>query len=538
MLKRAIALIIAVALSLSFASCNEETPVSEVESTTTITTKTPTGVGVIKLAFCANDSLDPYSATSKVNRQLSSLMFDSLFKLDNELNPQNCLAQDIEISGKTCTVTVKSARFSDGSSVSGSDIVYSFNVAKSTENSVYPTQLSNISSANASGRTVTFALKNYDINFANILDFPIIKEGSRNRKDSDNRELPPIGCGRYVYASKNGDGFLEPNKGYYSDVPENSVELMNIPDNESWKYAIRSGEIDIYYSGENTSDLPSFSGGTSQIKHTDFVYLSVSDYSEKLADINVKSAIYDVIDRLQITEKAFYTYAYPSVDIYPNTVKFAGGVKSGLSPSGNSETAVDYFSKAGFSSKNEQGIYFDKSGNLFSLNLIYSKSVASHKSTATVISEQLRKFGISVELIELDSASYAKRVDSGNYDLSLCEIKLNKNFDLSPLFELENLIEETTTTTTTKPTKADGETQKNEKVIFNSGCTQAVKDAYNNYISSKTDINTFIEIYNQNLPFIPICHRTGLTGYSSAVTPAALSSVSDAYYNFQNISQK
>ena len=110
MLKRAIALIIAVALSLSFASCNEETPVSEVESTTTITTKTPTGVGVIKLAFCANDSLDPYSATSKVNRQLSSLMFDSLFKLDNELNPQNCLAQDIEISGKTCTVTVKSAR--------------------------------------------------------------------------------------------------------------------------------------------------------------------------------------------------------------------------------------------------------------------------------------------------------------------------------------------------------------------------------------------------------------------------------------------
>lgn len=538
MLKRAIALIIAVALSLNFASCNEETPVSEVESTTTITTKAPTGVGVIKLAFCANDSLDPYSATSKVNRQLSSLMFDPLFKLDNELNPQNCLAQDIEISGKTCTVTVKSARFSDGSSVSGSDIVYSFNVAKSTENSVYPTQLSNISSAAASGRTVTFALKNYDINFANLLDFPIIKEGSRNRKDSDNRELPPLGCGRYVYASKNGDGFLEPNKGYYSDVPENSVELMNIPDNESWKYAIRSGEIDIYYSGENTSDLPSFSGGTSQIKHTDFVYLSVSDYSEKLADINVKSAIYDVIDRLQITEKAFYTYAYPSVDIYPNTVKFADGVKSGLSPSGNSETAVDCFSKAGFSSKNEQGIYFDKSGNLFSLNLIYSKSVASHKVTATVISEQLRKFGISVELIELDSASYAKRVDSGKYDLSLCEIKLNKNFDLSPLFELENLIEETTTTTTTKPTKADGETQKNEKVIFNSGCTQAVKDAYNNYISSKTDINTFIEIYNQNLPFIPICHRTGLTGYSSTVTPAALSSVSDAYYNFQNISQK
>ena len=54
----------------------------------------------------------------------------------------------------------------------------------------------------------------------------------------------------------------------------------------------RSGEIDIYYSGENTADLPSFTGGTSQIRHTDFVFLSVSDYSEKLADINIKNTIY------------------------------------------------------------------------------------------------------------------------------------------------------------------------------------------------------------------------------------------------------
>lgn len=538
MLKKAIAFVIAVALSLSFASCKENTPVSEVESATTITTKTPAGVGVIKLAFCANDSLDPYSATSKANRQLSLLMFDPLFKLDNELNPQNCLAQDIKISGKTCTVTLKSAQFSDGSNVSGSDVVYSFNIAKSAENSVFSAQLSNVSSVDSSGRTVTFALKKYDPNFANLLDFPILKNGTRARKDSDNRELPPIGCGRYVYTYKDGNSFLEPNDVYYSDTPENSVELMNIPDNESWKYAIRSGEIDIYYSGENTADLPSFTGGTSQIRHTDFVFLSVSDYSEKLADINIKNTIYDIIDRLQITEKTFYTYAYPSVGIYPNTVKFADSVKSSLSPSGNADTAADYFAQAGFSKKNDQGIFLDKSGNQFSISLVYSKSVDCHKATATLISEQLRKFGISVKLTELDSASYSKRISSGEYDLALCEIKLNKNFDLTPLFELENLVEETTTTTTTKATQPDDASVENQPAIFNSGCVEKVKNAYNDYISSKTDLNTFVEIYNQNLSFIPICHRTGLTGYSSAITPAALSSVSDAYYNFQNISQK
>ena len=84
MFKRLTVLVLIFAFSFSVASCASQTNIQQpVETPTITTTAAPTGVGTLKLAFCANDSLNPYSAQSKMNKQLSSLMFDPLVKLDN-----------------------------------------------------------------------------------------------------------------------------------------------------------------------------------------------------------------------------------------------------------------------------------------------------------------------------------------------------------------------------------------------------------------------------------------------------------------------
>lgn len=539
MFKRLTVLVLIFVFSFSIASCTNQTNIHQpVETPTIITTSAPTGVGTLKLAFCANDSLNPYSAQSKMNKQLSSLMFDPLVKLDDNLNPNLVLAENVELSGKTCTVTLKSVMFSDGSYVRGDDVVSSYNLAITTTNSIYPTQLHNVASCNSNGQKVVFTLKTFDPNFSNLLDFPIIKNGTQNRKNADNKILPPIGSGRYVFNYENGEYSLKPNSKYHDKLSENYVKLVNIPDNEAWQYAVRANDVDIYYSGEDTTNLPSFTGGTTQIKHTDLIYLNVSDNSQILNNNNLKRAIYDVINRKQITESAFYTYAYPAVNLFPDTVKFAENTYNGLSPYGNSETANEYMSKAGYSTKNDQGIYLDKNKNPLKLKLLYNKLLSGHKSTAIVISEQLRKFGIDSELVELESGSYIKRISSGNYDLAIFEIKLNKNFDLNALFDFEKTIAETTTVQTTSDSNEEKPTVTEKSDKFNANTLSKVKSAYLDYLSGKTKITDFMNIYFENIPFIPVCYRSGLTGYSQTASIAAVSSVSDAYYNFQSISAK
>ncbi len=143
----------------------------------------------------------------------------------------------------------------------------------------------------------------------------------------------------------------------------------------------------------------------------------------------------------------------------------------------------------------------------------------------------------------LSSDEYRKKIVEEDYDLALCEMKLNKNLDLSPVLQLTKYsgIKATTTTTTTKatePTSSDGKPTETTTAKFNAGITTKLLSAYNEYLTGKTDISEFINEFYSSLPVIPICYRTGLTGYSSSILNAAESSVSDAYLNLENISSK
>lgn len=51
----------------------------------------------LSLYFSYADSLDPYKAESAGNRGICSLLFDSLIKLDNNLNPELLIASKVEV---------------------------------------------------------------------------------------------------------------------------------------------------------------------------------------------------------------------------------------------------------------------------------------------------------------------------------------------------------------------------------------------------------------------------------------------------------
>lgn len=109
-------LVLTVALSFAFSGCSNKKDGGD--ETTTMPPEAVEAVQTLKLPYSKGDKLNPFTATSMLNQQLMPLIYDGLFALDKNYNPQPLLASNYSRSGRTLTVSLASAKFSDGSGVS------------------------------------------------------------------------------------------------------------------------------------------------------------------------------------------------------------------------------------------------------------------------------------------------------------------------------------------------------------------------------------------------------------------------------------
>ena len=137
---------------VSLASCGKEPPAEDStaasgeETAISESLQNTGGTGRLSLPYVKGDSLNPFSAKSLPNQLLSTVLYDSLYSVDAALSPQPFLATSGSVSGTQVRVALKSGLvFSDGSSLSASDVVYSFEKAAVSPH--YRAQLSNFSGA-------------------------------------------------------------------------------------------------------------------------------------------------------------------------------------------------------------------------------------------------------------------------------------------------------------------------------------------------------------------------------------------------------
>ena len=475
----------------------EEAPAATEPATQAAETPGPLSENAVILAFNVNDSLNPYTAASKQNQDLSTLLYEPLVYLNENFEAQLCLAKIISGEGVSYTIALRDgAVFSDGTAVRPSDVVYSLGLAKA--NPKWAAGLQQIASMSVRRGDISVTLVSPNPLFQNLLDFPIIKqEGAESGT--------PAGSGRYVYQKKDTAPLLTANPHYSGAAPAvGTIRLADVPDDEALQNSLQIGSITTYYTDLSDCTIPRLTGKTARVNLTNLVYLGVNASRGALGSEAVRRAVSKAVDRGTIAQKAYYSYAAAATGPLPPQFKTLD-ISSESFYIQSKEEAASLLNEAGFTEERADGVRISGQTAL-EVSLLVNQENAFRTMAASLLQRQLEDAGFRVTVESLPFAEYSNRIKTGNYDLYIGEIRLSNDMDLSPLL-------------------VQGGASSHGLAIG------AASAAYAGFRSGESAPSAFKEAFEQSMPFVPLVYRQGVLTYPNEVGAGVHASVSDVYLN-------
>ncbi len=497
-----------------FAGCNS--PSDMIDSFAEINKTEPDpGIDEIgyTLPYLRTDSLNPYKCEEETNRTLSTLIYDPLFSVNNKFETVAVIADSYVLSESSITVKIKpSLKFTDGSKLTADDVVYSFDLAKTSD--AYSVYIKNISSAVANGAdSISFSLKNANPYEVSNLTFPIIKTGSDKDTDSsdDYSAKIPVGSGRYYIKETDGVKTLTVNKtrlgGYHPKY--NNIGLKDITEVSSIPNLFSLSEIDFYTESFADGVYKRYSGESGTYETTNFTFLGINSNCKVLNESKVRRAIALLINRPDLASVSFAGFAVAtSTPFNPSFYALEGCTLPPIKFDKNA--AVGLLEDAGYNTVSEQGIRYSSQKGKLEIRLLVNKDNSFKLAMARNIQQALAKADIKVILKEYSYSKYISAVESGAYDIYIGEAKLANSFDLSAFFTENGSL----------------------SYGIDPKCVSA-KD-YAKLEKSEIKMQEFLDTFADDLPFIPLAYRKGLTVRSEKIKTKSETIVNDYYFNIND----
>ncbi len=464
------------------------------------------------LPYLRTDSLHPFDCESDTNRNISVLIYDSLIRVTNDFRAEPVIAEKCENQGKEITVSIKSGiTFSDGSAITADDVVNSFALAKNSR--YYSAYLKNIAEAEASGsNTVVFELKSENPYEENNLIFPIIKKDSD--KDSDSSDTYsadlPLGSGRYSLKDENGKKTLTVNKsrlgGYHPKY--NNIGLKDVTEVASIPNLFSLGEIDFYT--ENFADgvYKRYTGKSEEFETTNFTYLGINANTKVLKESNVRRAVALLINRPDLASIAFAGFGVATpTPFHPSFYGLEGCTLPPIKFDKNA--AIELLEEAGYDIVSEIGIRYSPEKGKLELKLLVNKDNSFKLAMARNIQQALALADIRVVLKEFGYSRYVDAVESGAYDLYIGEGKLSNSFDLSVFFS------------------------ENGSLGYGIDRECASATDYRKLENGEATMQEFLDTFADDLPFIPLAYRRGLTVRNEKLNVQNKTIINDYLFNIE-----
>ena len=502
-MKKIICIILSLIMLFSFAACKgtgdtEETTLSQEETTQSEqeTEKTSSNARTsFILPYSEADSLSPFKAQTQINRAITTLLYDSLYTLDESFMPSAVLAKTSEIGSETVEVTLSgTAKFSDSSELNATDVVYSFNQAKESDR--YSALLSGIDSAAATDRyKIRFNLSQPDAFVLSVLTFPIIKYGSAEQN-------VPTGSGRYVFSTDK----LSYNKSHISgEKPKiKTIGLFSLNDRTNFVDALQIGNISFIFRDLSDCEIQRAVARSVPLTLNNLIFIGVNSKSGALKDKALRQAINLAVDKDAIVSQDFQSYAVRTES--PFNPKW-GETKEQDSVFDQSE-AVEILEKNGYTYSSQTDKYRrDTDGKTLYFKILVCEENEFRASAAKSVAKYLSQIGIYTEVEEVSYKKYKEKIKEKDFDLYIGEIKLCENMSLSPFFS------------------------KSGKAHYGVDLDSEITASYKEMLQQKKSVSVFESDFSKEMPFIPLCYRQGIVMTSNTLSDNIKSVPTDLFAN-------
>lgn len=366
-------------------------------------------------------SIDPRFAVDANSQYVENLIHCSLINFDRDGKTVPGLASSWKWTSPTTLEVVlnKKALFSDGSKVTPADVQATYMYFKDeTLKSPSPRKgaFSNVKTISTDKDSVTFELQEADSTF--LLNLVVgVLPASYSKTEMLTEADKIVGCGPFVFDSMNANELkMSANPKYtLGATPKTSGVTIKFVKDETTRYAkLQAGEVDIVQnsiSRDKVNDIAAKSPSLQVFRRPGLntTYLGFNMKDKIVADVKVRQAINQAIDRDKIIKYVLSGLAIPANTMLPPTDTFYANdlAKSTFNP----EAAKKLLDEAGF--KHPDG------------NPKKPRFALSYKTTtdltriaiAKAVAADLKKIGIDVTVESLEWGRFKADVEAGKVQM-------------------------------------------------------------------------------------------------------------------------
>ncbi len=492
----------AILILTAFTFCGKEEEVTEpAEITTTETTTAPIAPREITLGYFEGKGFNPYKTTSPLNRSLMTLVYDTLYLAGDGYSVSPLIAASSERDGRKLTVQIADELyFSDGSLIDASDVVYSFNLAK--KDSFYSDRLINIASASGSDSTVIFTLLREDIYAESCLIFPIIKAGTAGDKI-------PEGSGRYTLRKSGGDYYLKANSttSRKEEMTTEKINLVPVSSEKSELYLLQTGDLTYFFDDLSDGEYTKVGANMVKMPLNNLVFVSFNSETGVFSDKSLAAAVNLAIDRTAVCDSAFEGIYRKAKSVFNPDWYVVSAIEE-TPDTYNLQKAENILEEAGYVYAYSHNLYRSKNFDFLEMTLLVCSDTPAKLTVAEEIKKSLNSIGIDLKIEAKEYSEYISALKRGEFDLYIGEIKLGANMDLSPFFA------------------------KDGSANYGIDTSSVTAAAYFDFAKGVIDISTFVQVFDSELPFIPLCYRDGMSYFSRELS---YEGSTNEYEPFRNI---
>lgn len=364
------------------------------------------------LPYEADKSMDPYLCPDGTQRIMTSLMYEGLFRLDEQMEPENCLCENYTFNDNFTSYTFNlrwEVSFTDGNYLTGADVKRALDRARESDR--YRNRLSRVTQITYTERSVTIKLSAPNSGLPALLDVPICKPG---------KGRAPLGTGPYYYSADENGPCLLANLSWWRGQrhPLQRIKLVDTAD--TLLYRFKTHDVQVMVTDFTSGSFVSVAGDVryADASTTDLHYLICNTEAAWPMNISTfRQALLAGMNRDSLVSAFLSGHGAatqfpvsPQSRLYPTELETAYAVET-----------VSALLK---------GMWYEGSRTL---KLLVNSDNSFKVTLAKAIAENYRALGIPVQVKSLPWAEFREAVRRRDFDLCYAETRMTADWNMSPL---------------------------------------------------------------------------------------------------------